>query len=85
MSYFEYTATPAALEALNAWHEAKMKGYSPVDAAAALAADLRALSEGRAVELGAGETKSGVPELFRLDLEDPRYFTKAEVLEDEDD
>jgi hypothetical protein len=84
MSYYEYTATPEALEALNEWHIKTMKGYGPDDIASALATDMRALSEGRIVELPAQSTHSGTPETFSLDLEDSRYFTKTLIEEDEE-
>lgn len=84
MSYYEYRATPAALQALCEWHKKHMRGYSPDDVAGAHCADLRALEDGEAVEIRGTETFSGVPEVFRLDREDSKYFTKSQVIEDED-
>jgi hypothetical protein len=83
MSYY-YKATPEALNALNEWHIKTMKDYSPDDVASALATDMRALSEGRIVELPAQSTHSGRTETFTLNLEDSRYFTKTLIEEDEE-
>jgi hypothetical protein len=46
--------------------------------------DVAKLEEGSSIEMSEHESKSRRPETFSLDREDPRYFTKTLIEEEEE-